>query len=322
MKLRTFVLTLVAMISVGTLSSAQSAGKKIENRAKRRAEYKVNREVDKSVDKAIDNVFDGLFGKKKKKPKKEDQTTVPGGAAGQEDSEVYDEAEKQRKSQEAVAGMMGGAKRGNWVPVRNDYPISFNMLITSEQKGKEEVTNVRYTLDTWVLGMAMQPESEGEEMLLLMDNENGTMTTVMEKDGKRQGYRMNRSAIDYDAYSQDQEETKITATGNTKMIDGYFCREYLIEHREGTTNAWMTKEIQADFGKLYLGFSGSPAGKGQQKNDQLFKYKDYGMMLEGTTVSKNGKETTRILISNLKTGDQIDRSILDLSNVEIMGIGN
>jgi hypothetical protein len=72
--------------------------------------------------------------------------------------------------------------------------------------------------------------------------------------------------------------------------------------------------------QLYSGFSG--AVKGQKKDNKMMVYQQYGVLIEATTVEKDGKETTHTKVSNIKTGNQIDRSILDISDVEIMGIGN
>ncbi|PHN07438.1 hypothetical protein [Flavilitoribacter nigricans] len=320
MKIRILVLLIAGLLS-SNLLSAQNVGKRIENRAKHRAESKVNREVDKTVDKALDNVFDGLFGKKKKKKKTEEtkEGTVPEDARDHEDSEAYEDAEAQRRAQAAIAGMMGGEAE-DWEPVKNDFPISFDMSISTEKKGKTTTTDVEYTFDTWVLGMKMKQENE-EEMLMLLDNEKGTMTTVVEKDGKRQGYRMNRGMFGTPDMDEVMEDVKITPTGNTKMIDGYFCREYLIESEAGTTtNAWLTKEVQADMNQLYSGFIS--AGKGKKQDNSMMIYQNYGVLIEATTVDEDRQETSHIKVSNIKTGDQINRGILDVSDVEIMGIGN
>lgn len=319
MKIRIAVLLIAGLLST-TLLSAQNVGKRVENRAKYRAESKVNREVDKTVDKAMDNVFDGLFGKKKKKKKEAKETeaeTVPAEASGHEDNEAYNDAEAQRQAQETINRMLGGEQE-EWEPVKNDAPISFNMEITSEEKNKTTTSKVKYTFDTWLLGMQM--EQDGEEMLLLLDNENGTMTTVMEKDGKRQGYQMSRRMFGMPDMDEVTEGTKITPTGNTKMIDGYFCREYLVESKEGTTHAWMTKEIQADMYQLYGGFVGAAKGQKKKNNNTMMLYKDYGVMLEATTEQKNG-EKVHTKISNIKLGDKIDRSILDISDVEVTNMG-
>ncbi len=319
MKIRLTVLLMIGLLSTGLLS-AQNIPKRVERRAKHRAESKVNREVDKTVDKAMDNVFDGLFGKKKKKQKNkevEETETVPVEASGHEDSDAYEDAEAQRRAQETIANMMNSEPE-DWEPIKNEFPISFDMSITSERKGETTTSKVKYTFDTWLLGMQMQQENE--EVLMILNNENGTMTTVMEEDGKRRGYRMNRRMFGTPDMENMVDDINIKPTGNTKMIDNYFCREYLIETEDGTTNAWLTKEIQANMSQMYGGFAG--AAKGQKRDNKMMLYQNYGVLIESTTVEKNGKETTHTKVSNIKMGDQIDRSILDISDVEVMGVGN
>jgi hypothetical protein len=103
------------------------------------------------------------------------------------------------------------------------------------------------------------------------------------------------------------------------MIDGYFCREYLMETEDGTTHAWLTKEVQADMSQLYSGFTG--AAKGKQQDPKMMIYQNYGVLIESTTVDEKRKEKTHTKVTNIKMGDQIDRSILDISDAEIMGVG-
>lgn len=311
MKLRLVTLLLIGLFSM-TLLPAQDVGKRVERRAKHRAESKVNQKVDRTVDQAVDDVFNGLFGKKKKK-KKTEEVEPP----TQADEEAYEEAEAQRDA--AIAARIMGQRTEPWEPVKNDFPISFDMSITAEEKGKASTSQISYTFDTWLLGMQMKQE-EGETMLVVFDNEKGTMTTVIEQDGKRQGYRMNRGALNQDAMDEQMDDIKITPTGNSKMIDDYFCREYLIETKQGTTNAWLTKEIQADMNQLYSGFVG--AAKGRKQDNNMMIYQQYGVLIEATTVEKDGKTTTHTKVSNIKTGDAINRGIFDIGDVEIADFGN
>jgi hypothetical protein len=325
MKTRTFFVLLIALLSC-TLLSAQKPVERQTQRVKNRAQYKVDREVDRKVDQAMDEVIGSIFGKKKKKkeqaPNVEEAEAVP--AEAQEDAEAYDEAEAERRAQARTAAMMGGGSTEDWEPIKNDFPISFDMEVTGD--GKNDNANIRYTFDTWLLGMEFQSEDSDDKMLLIMDNEKGTMTTVSGEPGKRQGYRMGRGMMNMGAVADDMEDEDITftPTGNTKMIDGYFCREYLVKTEDATTNAWLTKEIQANFIELFTSLSVPGKSRNGAKDNALYKYREYGMMLEGTTVTegKKGSSTTTIKIRNVKLGDQIDRSILDISDVNVMGIGN
>ncbi|MCB0633918.1 MAG: DUF4412 domain-containing protein, partial [Lewinella sp.] len=249
MKTRTFIVLMISLLSSSLLSAQQSEVDRQAQRAKNRAKYKVDREVDKTVDKAMDDVIGSIFGKKKKK-KQETGTEVEEAEAvpveAQQDPDAYDEAEAERRAQARVAAMMGGGTNEDWEPVKNDFPISFDMEVISDDK--KDNTHIKYTFDTWLLGMEFQSDEQKDKMLLILDNEKGTMTTVTGEAGSRQGYRMGRGMMNMGTAvteEMDSKDISITPTGNTKMIDGYFCREYLIKTEDATTNAWMTKEIQA-----------------------------------------------------------------------------
>lgn len=321
MKTSTFLILLISLLSCTMLSAQQREVERQTQRAKNRARYKVDREVDKTVDKAVDNVIGGLFGKKKKKQEKvKDVEAVP--AEAQEDPDAYDEAEAERQAQARMAAMLGGGSNEDWEPVKNEFPVSFEMTITSDDS--DDDAYIKYSFDTWVLGMEIESEKDDEKMILVMDNEKGTITTVMGEAGNRQGYRMNQQVINMDNADFTNSTATITPTGNTKMIDNLFCREYLIKDEENTTHAWMTKEIQANFAQMFGSLSMPGQGKSRSADNPMEKYQEYGMMLEATTVTetKKGPKKTHVKISNVKTGDKIDRSMLDISDAKIMGIGN
>lgn len=326
MKPHTLILFCIFMLSF-TFGMAQKKESRIERRAKQRAQYKVDQKVDRTVDEAVDNVFNGLFKKKKKKTTIDQQESIPATVPASDDTEeVYEEAEAERQAQEALAKMFGNDTGEAWEPIQNNSPISFDMSITSEKKGETTTSNIKYTFDTWLLGIQFQQEGELEKMLLIMDNQKGSMTTVIEEDGKRKGYRMKRNKINTDAFagSTETSDFKITATGNTKMIDGYFCREYLIESNSGTTKAWLTKEIQANFDQIFNSLSMPTKVKANPQDNPLFLYREYGVLIEANSTMDDGEgpEIIHTKITNIKTGAQIDQRILDISDAEIMGIGN
>ncbi|GJM33705.1 MAG: hypothetical protein DHS20C18_27060 [Saprospiraceae bacterium] len=309
MQIKRIILLLVLALSTTLCLNAQS---RVEQRAKNRANQNVDREIDKAVDKTFDKVGD-IFKKKKKKKKEADLETV-------EEEEVMTEEEIERQRQEMITRMMGGGSSEDWEPIKNEFQISFDAEIKNLTKGKEEIMHATYTFDTWKTGMTLKTENE-EEMRMILDNQEGSMTTIMEQDGKKQGYKMRQQVVNM-ADNVTDDDIKITKTSETKTINGYFCTKYIVEMDHGTSSAWITQDIKLDFNMLMQSMRVKQQKKQKSGGINLSAYQGLeGMPIQTTYVSKNNKETSIVTMSNIKTGDKINRKTLDTSGVEIMSMG-
>ncbi len=316
MQIRRIFLFLLLTLMTTFVLDAQS---RVEQRAKNRANQNVDREIDKAVDKTFDKIG-GLF---KKKNKKKDETTedeVDDRTDSDSDEELSEE-EQQRQAQEMVNRMLGGGNDEEWEPIKNDFPISFDAEIKMVKKGKEEVNNIKYTFDTWKTGLQMSNE-EAEDIRLIMDNQEGSMTTITTQDGKTQGFKMRQQVVNIDDTQMNSDDVKVTKTNETKTINGYLCTKYLVETEDGNSTAWVTKEINMDMTKLMANLSIRNKGKKKSGglNGEAYQGVE-GLPIETTYVPKNGKETTIMTLSNIKTGNNIDRNIFNTSGVEIMSVG-
>lgn len=281
-------------------------------RAKRRAANRANQRVDQKVDQAVDRAaekIEGLFRRKKENESTEESTTEE----GQEQTE-------DEMSQEESAGFLSGLNiGGKFEPYENPVLLNLSMSYTSTNaRGKESGGIMHYTLDTWQTGIVV--ETEGSNIRMLMDNQEGSMTMITTDDkGNISAFKMRQVSIDEEDVTPDEESYTITNLGNTRVIDGYNCTEYLIEHEGGTTNAWMTTEVDIDMQDLAKAmFSLSR----QKKNSDVPPaFEMAGFPVESTTVSKNGKDTTVAHYYDIEIGEGIDKSVFDLDGVEVMSIG-
>jgi outer membrane lipoprotein-sorting protein len=299
------------IIFVGILCLLMSAPGTAQERAKRRAENKANQRVDQKVDDAVNKAADAIEGLFKKK--NSDNTENPP-AEGEEAAPQGDSTEVREGG---IFGSMGFGEE--FEPYENPVQMSMSMaMITTDKRGKVQEMTMHYTFDTWATGMEMIAE-EGQTKILL-DNQKGKMTVVTSDDGKTQAIRMRQPRVDYAEFMPDESEFTITDLGNTKVINGYNCREYLIEHEDGTTNAWLTNDIDADYeGVLRAMAMQTRQKKGKNGNQPIIPFK--GFPIQTTTVSEDGKETVETTYSNLRFGADIDKSVFDLEGVEIMDIG-
>jgi hypothetical protein len=303
---KVFVSCLMCLFLCLTISA--QTGDRVKNRAENRANQRVDQKVDQAVDRTVDKI-EGLF-RKKKNTDDPNQEEVPGEAGSTSEAET---------AEMPSGGIFGGANgNGKFEPYENPVPMSLSMEVTStNSRGKEDQAIIHFTFDTWATGMTMV--SEDGNARVLFDNQDGFMTVISESKGELQGFRMRQPQMDYTKAIPEESEYTITATGNSRVIDGYNCQEYLIESEDATTNSWVTTELDVDMAAMARAMT-AQARQAKKSGGQKF-YNLKGFPIESTSVSKNGKETTISHFYNVKIGGDIDKSVFDTSGVTITSLG-
>lgn len=285
---------------VGTMAFAQAT-----ERAKRRAERRANQRVDQKIDEAVDKVFDGLFSKKKK-----------------EEAETPDEEAVDRPGTN-ILDVLGGSNE-EWEPVRNDNPMSFQMAMSTTKKGKTNEMVIDISMSEWKTAYRMiDPEESPSTMRIILDNENGTMTTITQEDGKDpQGIQMsqrmfNRGSVTA-AVEDKMDEYTFQKTGRTKVIDGYTCEEFEIKGPEGSGVSWITNDIDINWSQIVQGMTMGMQGQ-QTMPGVNAPYQ--GFPIETTWTDDKGKEVTVARYKDIRFGDDIDRSLLETGDIPIQKLG-
>ncbi len=276
-----------------------------ESRVERRAKSRANQNVDRKVDDAVDDAFNeiGNLFKKKKKPAETGATPT------------------EETTSEEPAAATTGSLPGNgepWESVQNTSPVSMAMDITTTKKnGKTEEMQMKMVFDEWQIGMAVTVDKSKSRMIF--DTKNGTMTTITDDGESQQGFKMKMNKLN-ETMLPDASEYTVTKTGKKRTIDGYATEEYVIESKDGTTNAWITHDIDIDFSGL-MGMLSNQMGAKKMASTRLYFGEENGFPIEATTVTENGKETILMHYHDIKIGAAIDRSTLDITGVKIMSVG-
>jgi hypothetical protein len=288
-----------------------SAFAQATERAKRRAERRANQRIDQKVDEAVDKVFDGLFGKRKKNEPAE--TDAPADAERTEDN----------RPGTSILDRLGGSD-AEWEPVRNDYPMSFRMAMSTTKRGQTEEMIIDISLGEWKTGYRIiNPEGKQGTMRIILDNQEGTMTTINEEEGKQpQGIQMSQRMFSQGNVAAVMEEKMddytFRKTGRIKVIDGYNCEEYEIEGPEGSGVSWVTNDIELDWPQVVqgmtMGMQGQQAMPGVNAPYQ-------GFPIESVWTDAKGKETTVARYQDIRFGDDIDRSLLETGDIPIQKLG-
>ena len=296
----------IVLLLVSSFSLSVQAQSRVERRAESRANQRVDQKVDQAVDRAFDRV-EGLFKRRQNQ-----------GAENQDSTSATSPEADARES----AGFLRGLSVSDepWEPIRNDQPMAFVMdVVVSERNKEDSRMEMRYTFDAWDIGMEIR--QEGQRTRMLLDNQGGYLTTIVQQDRQDPvGVRMRQRKVtvtdDGATNASASDEYTITKTGNTRVIDGYNCEEYRIESQEGVTNAWITQDLDLSMANLFGAFQAqNRAGKPQPGMNHYGI--ESGVAIESTTVSRNGRETTFIHLRDIQLGDNFDRSVFDTSGIQI-----
>lgn len=305
-----FIKILVLAICCVFISSSIQAQERIKNRAENRANQRVDQKVDRAVDKAA-GAIEGLFRRKKKN--QEETTNEETGA----DAPTEQEASNEGAAGDFLSRIQFGGEE--FEPYQNLVLMNLSLdMTTIDKRGKENKVSVHYTFDTWATGMVMV--SEDNSARILLDNQEGYMTIISEDDGETQGIRMRQPVVDYNELLPDADSYTITDLGNNREINGYSCQEYLIEHEEGTTNAWVTNDLDVDPAVIMKAMASQMNQRKNTSSSQPF-YDMPGLPIESTTVSKDGKETVIARYYDIKIGSGIDKTVFNIEGVNIMSMG-
>lgn len=336
MKFRTLFTLLALLLATGlsAQTTAERAGKRAKNRAENRAQNNADRKVDRAVDDAF-NAVSNLF-KKKKKAKKEDparaksdakaNAKVKDGGAAPNNGEEY---ENDEEVMNALNNMMGG-KSEPWEAYTNPVSFSVRMEMTEEKKnGKTEDTSMDMSATTDRFGIRMRGLDGQEETRMILNTQDGKTTMITtDKEGATTGYRMQMPGVKRITEQRTEDALDgitIEETNETRAIDGYHCRKFVVtDSKRGTvTDSWVTKDAGLNAQDV---FSGMMNAFGAQVKKQQG---GPGTALAGgydgfpiLSVSRDGKSTYTMRFRDLKIGEaNMDRAVLDTSGVEIQSVG-
>lgn len=290
----------------------ERAAQRAKNRTQQKAQNKADRKVDDAVDDAF-NKIGGLF-KKKNKKQSEENTNYD-----HEESEEYSEEAEDSRSN--FGGMMMG-KSASEMGLPNSYSFStfVNMKFTSTNKrGKEESYDFKYLFPAsqGYMGYEMEGKVSG-----VIDMERKKMVSVIPDQQMATSMDMETAvdiAGDYksdEPLSDDYEDFKITKTGESKMIAGYECDQYLIESTELDGDLW----IATDFDRKEFRQMSSGMSQMMQQNKSLKLPEEYvevmgsGFMFEGTFKEKDSKEQTHMLVTDVGN----DNTEISLAGYRVM----
>ncbi|MEZ4825013.1 MAG: DUF4412 domain-containing protein [Bacteroidia bacterium] len=289
---------LLLMFFVGT--SSVFAQINVGNKVKRKVDQRVDRKVDEAIDDALDNIFN-----KKKKEAGEVDTD----GDGNPDTEISSDENGNVtiKSDESEVTISMDEEESAPVAVQPSTFIGSFTLSSSEYKSgklkKDNPVTMNYHIDKFQFATEMESQDEDvSEMIMIYDRQTRKSTMKMIKGDEKTAMitKIPNIKVGVSNTSVDKGTYSVTPTGKTRVIEGYNCKEYIVETDKEINHVWLTEEISMDVTSLtdFVKVKDSNGGM----TDFTNVYKINGFMLESHIETKGKDETTDIFIKNLKIG--------------------
>ncbi|MEL6675362.1 MAG: DUF4412 domain-containing protein [Bacteroidota bacterium] len=317
--MRNFII--LGLMALFILPTHDLAAQSIRNRIKRKLNERIDRKVEEKVDEKIDDALDKILSGDSKE--------------GTADSTRKQEVNVKVKNHGDEVNITIGADDTAPADVKpSEFIGYYTMEYRSYKNGKEEKdspSTISYYMDTYRFAMKPQQPGEDEQITMIMDRGKRKMINkIIDEDGNKTamilpmikiGVKVNTDAQSTEQYST--ESANVQATGRSKTIHGYLCKEYKVENEEGTTLVWITNGTDLNMAEM-LSFinvqasgSGSAAPSGQYNN----VYSLGGFPMESHFTDKKGKQKTSYQIKEFKKGS-VPAEIFSLSGYEVQDVSS
>ncbi|MCL6259600.1 DUF4412 domain-containing protein [Aquiflexum sp. TKW24L] len=283
---RTFTISSALVFLLITFSAQAQFINRIKNAAERgvsRAiEKKVESEMEKLARRKLDKMFKDIYGT-------DNPDSIPGVDFEKMMASIYSDVEVDEAYDFegfAVLEITGQDEKG-----KPNEPIQLSSYFSKDPK----ITAMKFTDET---------KKEDGTYVLIYDFNRNIAITLLENEGEKMRMAF---AYDYAAMSQtgvtsveDAEDVTFKKTGNSKVILGHECEEYLIETKENTTNYWVTKT--PIIGNTPFWSQNNPflTARMKDQHPDLFKNLPTGNMMEAHVVSKIDKSTVDMVTLELQ----------------------
>jgi len=238
MKKALYTLALITfLIASGNLEAQllDRLTKKIEQKAAERLERKVDKTIDKTLDKTEEEIDKSVS----KKPKSEG-----------EEQKVMHPADDYEADKNTSKGVLAGLMKK--VNIKDEYSFDLSLSYTTTVISEKETYVGEYDFvmsdkgDGDIL-MVLKDFSKGnksdkqiQNMTMIFDVENKAMISISREEKVYMPISMDIGGMAEE--ENEQNDIKITKTGNSKTILGYTCQEYEIDSNDSYGTLWASND--------------------------------------------------------------------------------
>lgn len=299
-----YLILIIALAFVCTDASAQGFLNKLKKKAVESATKKTEERIERKMDEKIDESLDGV-----------------------EDSMKNSEENKnQQQNSDDAAKMMSKMFGGSDIKLQENYNFDASFAMETESiqgdKKKLEVKMIMHLEKSGNnLGMEVL-EADGKKVddkgksVMIFDNSSHSMLTLTQSGNSKIAMVMNLEGMGdlVDSLAEEHEnKVKVNKTGKTKNILGYKCENYLIESEDGTTDAWITHDIDIST------FQAFQFMQKQQKKKGPYAGIKNGFVLEALTSMKGEKGQTMLRVTEVNMNK---KTSISTKGYTVMNLGN
>lgn len=273
-------LLLVGLASMIVSTSNAQFLERLKNGVQTSVEETVIEKSEEKAEEETEGAMDGLFGIGKKKKKKSssndnssDGTSTPNNTIGEQ-------------------GTNSGSSEAT--EILDEYVFNFSSKINFEsyEKKEKDVTTIKQTygkesLLTEASGALMIYDFSAESIILVSQEEKTAQVMSMSFMES-----MMANAVESEV-EDNNEESSVTKTGETKMMLGYTCYEYIIINGSEKTQIWFAPDVPFEYSDYLESFSGMFQSQSTSYNNEM------GYMMEMTNYDENGKKISYMVVTEL-----------------------
>jgi len=272
MKTKSIILSFILIFAVTSYSSGQPGGY-LRSKVNRAVDAAANA-ADKRVDKEIDKKAEEEVNKAADKVQHDFDST---NAANEKNSQAKKSEGNQRNNQGEKAGSEGGggfnlgALMGGG-PVTSKYSDSYSfnnrIYMQAEMYDGKDVVKMDYYIyysdkspDAGIESKIAGTTDEGDQVAMtssfIYDGTNKSFLMLTEMGGTKIGM-ISDVPDETTAQAESTPKPVITKTGNSKVIAGYKCDEYLVKEtgKKEYNKVWLTKDLKLAADKRTLSKAG------------------------------------------------------------------
>lgn len=185
---------------------------------------------------------------------------------------------------------------------KNSRSFAMEFESTEQESKQKQQSQFIYDYKNWA--MLMLGGKSGEKSGIAMEIPKDSTIEAQQKQGTQQNQQQTKK--DYNNYMSNYK-----ATGKTKTIAGYSCKEYVYENPEGRSEVWVTKDVVFDYSSAYgqMGVTSIAAGGATH---------GLGSAMEWHFIDKDSKARSDMAVVDIKASNP---KSFNLEGYQIIGMG-
>jgi hypothetical protein len=255
--MKTLKLILMLFALSFSINSQGQILKRLGRSADRAAERALEKKVDEKATKETEKAFDSTFNKTKTNKEAQNHPSI-------------------RSSSSSPASSYSFAHKYVMQIQSDKYNSTINYFLNNSEE---------------YIGFSMDLKSKNTNVFSVMDMSKNMMVMFMDNNNQKTQMAMD---LDFDTMTEDandDQQVKITTTGNTKSLLGYTCHEYNVNGEDYHGNVWVTQDAGVSFSKAFY------KAKSKKGLNQSWMSKINGLVMEMNITNTSKRKSQTIIMT-------------------------